>query len=71
MLKKYCSYKLEHCFLDRLPPLESRKKQENSEESLSNSEDYTIFHALMEAMVKKEQKQSRLNRVLNRLRLAK
>ena len=52
--------------------LEKDREKRDAKQLLSNSEDYTIFHALVETMVKKkEEKDSRRRRFLRKLRLSK
>jgi hypothetical protein len=48
------------------------EKKENAKQQVPNSEDYTIFHALVETMVKKkEEKNNGRSRFLRKLKLSK
>lgn len=52
--------------------LEKEREQRDTEQLSSDSENYTIFHALVETMAKKkDEKDSRRRRFLRKLRLSK
>jgi len=51
--------------------LEKEREKEDTKQPLSNSGNYTIFHALVEAMAEKEKRESRRCRFLRKLRLSK
>jgi hypothetical protein len=51
--------------------LEEEKEEKDAKQPAANSENYTIFHALIEAMAKKEEKDSKRCWFLRKLRLSK
>ena len=52
--------------------LEKKSEKRDTEQLSSDSENYTIFHALVDTMVKKkDEKDSRRRRFLRKLRLSK
>lgn len=68
---KYRSNMLVQCWFLGENTLEEKKEGNNTKQQATNSENYTIFHALVEAMAKKEEKDSRRHRFLRKLRLCK
>ena len=68
----YASFKYARAMqLPRRKSLEKERENKNTEQPRFSSENYTIFHASVEIMVKKDKDDSRRRRFLRKLKLSK